>query len=520
MIKKLQPISGTTTLYINSIAAAIAKFIDALLNRIFSLSHNAAKTRFRILLVAFFLMWILLVVNTVSLETLRKLTGDILTPLLNSDAPGLLNAITTAIFYTFLNLVVLRHLIILVAPFWLMQRIGAAYLADIFEKEEPVARKFIRQAAFGTKYNTIRIREGKIVEADQASPIVQIGGPGYIVVELDSAVLFERPDGSEHIIAPTIGKGSEVVSGFERIRATIDLRDVIDGQSLTPRSREGIPVTAKDIQYSYSIYRGPEPVKKDLHTPYPFDKSAVLNLVYKGARPVKPGEAPSNKPEWSTPLPGKIAGPVGNDVSGFVGKRGLSQFLSNIGSPEQDKIASREEKIDKEGQRLSERNGAGPSTSAVAPADGFTARTELTASLYENFKKRAPEKGLALNWIGVGTWDTPAEIIPAKHMEAWKLSRENYARGNQDELNRLRNDAKLQELLRLVQAMPINKFYDDLDKASNEEMIDVLLKDYLERLKSARELFRRDQKDIPEELSRAIEIISNFFNPNSHRVGG
>jgi hypothetical protein len=493
----------------------ISDFVDVTLNRVFSLSHATAGTRFRILVVGFVLVWILMTVNIVGIDTFRMLAIAIQTSILENDAAGTLNNITTAFLYTFFTPVVLRHILTLFAPFWLMQHVAAAYLADIFEKDHKVAGKFISQAAFGLMYNTIHIREGKIVEADLASPVVQIGGPGNVVVELDSAVLFERPDGSYHIISPT-NNGSLVVTAFERVRAIIDLRDVNEGQTVTARSKDGIPVIARDIQYSFSIYRGPEPVKKDRKTPYPFDQDSILTLVYKNPKPVKPGETTTYKADWISPLPGKIAGQIAGDVSGFVGRLTLSQFLSNIGLPEQANIDMLEKKIDQESQRISEQS----SRQVLDPTpvrESFTARTEMTAALYENFKKRAAQKGVYLNWIGVGTWDTPAEIIPAKHMQAWQLSRENFVRGNADELNRVQNEAKLQELLRFLREMLTGKFFDNLEKTPIDEKIDVLLQDFLELLKNAREKYRRDG-EIPEDLSNAIEIISRFYDPPHHRI--
>ena len=70
-------------------------------------------------------------------------------------------------------------------------------------------------------------------------------------------------------------------------------------------------------------------------------------------------------------------------------------------------------------------------------ASEFVPRSLLTRMLYDNFQARAEQRGTHINWIGVGTWDTPAQIIPKNHREAWKISRENFRRGNSAELQRI-----------------------------------------------------------------------------------
>ncbi len=505
-----------------SVLDSIEALVDRALNWVFALTDNAAVTRSRLLRMLILLMWLGMAFNVIGIEKIRELAGAILIAYSKNDATGTLNNVTILILSTFLNPVVVRHLIILTVPFLLIHRAAAAYLADIFEFEEKdiaVAEKFIMQAAFGSKYNTIHIREGKIIEADLKSPMVLIGGPGYVVVELDSAVLFERPDGSYHILGPTNKEfGKEVITGFERVRGIVDLRDVNEGQTVAARSRDGIPVTAKDIQYSFSIYRGPKPVKKDLKTPYPFDEESIQTLVYTSPRPVKCDETPIYKPDWSTPLPGRIAGQINGDVATFVNKLGLSQFLANTGTPEQDNLATHEKNVDQESRHLSDLNGNGSISAPTPVVDAFTARTEMTAKLYLTFEERAAKKGVYLNWIGVGTWDTPAEIIPAKHLQAWKLSRDNDVRGAPEEIARLKADIKLEELLRLVQIMPIGKVNIQTEETIDEEKIKLLLTDYLSLLERARDLYRRDEPKIPDDLSEAIQILGDILYPRHHHV--
>lgn len=492
--------------------------LNYLLNQMFALRHTVAGMRGSIVMILFITFALFFILNSRPFDNWLLLLGNFFDALTGNLPEGLTpsTAYLDLMGAIFFNPGVWARLIVLYAPFMLMHRITSIYLADVFEKDEDVARKFILQAAFAGEYSTIRIREGKIVDADQNSPIVQIGGPGYVLVELDSAALFERPDGTPHVIPPTGGerRSRKVVDGFERIRQAADLRDIKGTHEMRVRSRDGILVDAKDIQYTYSIYRGENAVKT-LKTPYPFDENALISLVYKAPRPAKVNTTPP-KPDWDAALPGKLGGSIQTELGGFVNKRGLSEFLSSTGEPERDALRNFEDKLDKDGQQLSGRNGSRPQDDS-AKAPPFASRASITAMFYaDSFKKSLAGKGLQLSWIGVGTWVTPAKIIPSNHLEAWKLSRENAQRNSPDQLKRLREDAHMQESMRLIQTMPIGKFYTDLKQEDDAVVVEVLIADYYERLQSALELFERDGQDLPPNLLKALQVLNNVRG-TSHR---
>jgi hypothetical protein len=532
---------------LDNVVAAVRGTVDKYLNIIFAFNHHAALVRSMVIGVAFVVFWLGFSFTAYAPEEYSRLLGIWLEKVAAGDPQALLITSGETLVRIFLNMVVIRHLLALYVPFWLMEHVASIYLADIFEKEEDVAHKFIRQAAFADSYNTIHIRQGQVIKSDQESPMIQIGGPGYVVVELDSAVVFERPDGSPHVIGPT-GKeahGSAIIEGFERIRQGIDLRDVIQKQEITTRSRDGIPVTAKDIQYSYSLYRGPKPVKSP-QTPYPFDEKAVRDLVYAATRPVKLGEPPAQIQDWLEPLPGKIFGQINGEMSDFINKRSLSDFLVTVGKPEDDSLEERKKDTDERLRAISGLAENNPDQAAIQsaisfldppepeappvnPSDTiqaessntaleFVPRSLLTKMFYDNFQKKAPQRGTYLNWIGVGTWDTPAQIIPKNHREAWKISRENFARGNSTELQRIYDDAKLHEFLRLIDEVPIRKLYIDLQNQEIDKQVRGVLKEYLGVLERARELYRRDS--IPVDILKAIREIERWlYSDEYYSVG-
>jgi len=491
----------------------ITRAIDAALNRVFSLTHRASVTRWNALGVGFILAWLFSMVMTVPEDIARQQLWEVFSALGGVAAGNLqpfVIALVKFIFVVVLHPAVIKHALALYAPFWLMHRVTAIYLADIFdifEGSEATTRHFIMEAAFGRGYSTIHIRKGTLAEEDVDSTIIKIGGPGYVQVDLDSAVLFERPDGTPHVIGPT---GKEVIDDFERIRRVIDLRDSVDTIELPPtRSRDGIIVGAKDIQFSYSIHRGETPNRSD--TPYPFSRAAVESLIYKDTRNVKPGIAPERKPEWRSG-PFKMGGPIMGEMGSFISKRGLSEFLAAIGEPEERSLTTREQKIDQFSQLLSGINGTQTGNPPLKAPD-FSSRTFLTSLFYsqDGFQKRMADKGFRLNWIGVGTWHTPAEIIPANHRDAWKTSRENFTRGNPQALEILQSEAKFQELLRITQVLPINKFYNDLEKVDDERLLDNLLQEYEETLQRAADLYIRGRNGLDLRFLRLAQEGNRLF---------
>ncbi len=419
---------------VERIFKSIRRFADSLLNDwIFGLTYSAGQFRNMARWTVFFLAWAVSVYILFTPDVWNSNFAGYYATLikgLTEDRVLLLGLFVEFIFETILHPNVIGRMFALVAPYVLMYRLSALYLADIFEKEEEVARKFIRQAAFGVDYTTIHIRGGKIISEDEVSPIVQIGGPGYVELDLDSAALFEQPNGQVAVFGPSDKKKHVILDGFERIRQCVDLRDNAGSTSVTVRSRDGITVTAKDIQFTYSIYRG-ENAAKTLQIPFPFEKKAVESLVFGTTRVVKPGGKPSATPDWKTPLPSQQGGPISGEVGGFVSKRLLSDFFSNIGEPE---------------------------TPDAKPNE--IARSALTGIFYdEGFKKRTAGRGIEIKWIGVGTWSMPQEITPAKHMEAWKLSRENFSKSNADAIGKLERESKQKEYYRILNEMIVNRFY-------------------------------------------------------------
>jgi hypothetical protein len=65
---------------------------------------------------------------------------------------------------------------------------------------------------------------------------------------------------------------------------------------------------------------------------------------------------------------------------------------------------------------------------------------------------------MQIDWIGVGTWDFPAQVIRTRHQEAWRISHENLAKNNPAAYLRLRAQQEIGEVQRLIQSIAIATF--------------------------------------------------------------
>ena len=194
-----------------------------------------------------------------------------------------------------IGLSLLKYIPLLIVVYALAKKMAARYLEDVYElDDEDLASSFLEDVAFGYGHHQIVIHEGKIDETDEMSPVILIGGPGYIQVNLDSVALIEKVNGDPVVIYPRSEPWR--LGRFDRIReigkfdeagkreyAIINLRDqFVNGLSVRARTKDGIPIEAHDIKVIFSIQRR-DPTKDDIEQGevYFFDAHAVQSLVYK-----------------------------------------------------------------------------------------------------------------------------------------------------------------------------------------------------------------------------------------------
>ena len=320
--------------------------------------------------------------------------------------------------------------------------IAGDFLADVFELEDTgVAQKYIRDVAFGTGNDVLHLGGGRIPERGAKSPMILIGGPGRVQVEFDTAALFEKPDGTPHVVGPrpsgpvrTRHAESEFhLEGFERLREPlINLRDQYIGSAsgepmvVTGRSLDGLPISVADVRGVFSVRRADGGVETEasIDQPYPFRPRDIENLIYRQSVPVMTGGAePSGLPgQWAQVMQDLIEAALRE----FMSQNRFAEYFAGVGARElelseflQDTILSRSLQISKD---TAEPVAPDPQTES-----GFRPRTDLSRSFRKyssEFSLKAQEHGLELHWIGVGTWKMPDEnaglVVNDKHLEAWR----------------------------------------------------------------------------------------------------
>ena len=471
--------------------AALAETMEPVLKPLFAINQASAMIR-SLIFAAAFLLWVGFAFITRppdfgSIAIPPAAPGDNVALMLNSLR--LLFGIFMAIVNMMFNPAVFRFVLVIAFAFWLASRVAAIYLADIFDLPSiDAAIKFIRQAAFVTmdprRMNRLIIREGQVLKGFQNSSIYQIGGPGLVQVNLENVAVFEKVDGTPHIIPPT---GRPVpIEGFERLRKIIDLRDqFIENAEVVGRTKDGIPVRAKGIRFSFSIQRDHNSPRnldfwdeQAMPQPLNYSDNAVLNLVYG-----KPNE----------PFDEVGSAEVRAAIRRFISENSLSQFLAD----------SRDEE-----SRPS--NLPSDPTMPLKPGDtGFKAREIINQELIASFRTQA-EATIDLHWVSVGTWVPPA-VIPEKHKEAWRRRAKSEAESHPKALLNLVRSTRLKEILRLIQDVPINAFGHIASREDDPERIKrELMLAYREKIKIAREIYLANELEVPVQLEAALRHLERL----------
>jgi hypothetical protein len=504
-----------------------ARLINALLNRIFDLRPEKATRRMRYLIVLFLVAVFLVSLRFYPLDLWTKYVRDIFLYYLNPTYPAIyignpLINFANFFWHVFTDPRIFQYYPIFLAPFFIALQAASLYLADIFELEHiSIARGFIWSVALSGSEETIRVSQGEISEEHRHSPTFLIGGPGKVIVDLDSVAMFERPDGTPHIIGPTVKepRARATLDGFERFRQAIDTRDhYVDlrdqdpkSQSMESRSLDGIPITATDVRLMFSVYRGG--VKPSPETPYPFSKEAIEQIIYQATSKVTPDQTNPSSYEFS--WINRMIGLIRGELGAFMNRHKLTAYLASIGMPELEKIRQREESISEEIQKLvpSEQEIVAPKESRSLPE--FQPRykiSNLFTQFADEFTKKAHSNGVELHWIGVGTWKTPLEIVPETHLEAWKLSNENLYRESPETLKSLENEAILHKTITLIQDVPIAAHLQaTMEEKDPKKLMRLLLLAYHQQLLEAAEFMRARGEAVPPNIEEAIAHINNMF---------
>ena len=450
-----------------------------LLDFLFQVTHQAGVLRRRILISLVGLSWLLmaLILHPLPFSDLINLIVNLFPGMATVGAHPFMD-LAGRLWGTFMAGDVLAHLIALFFPFWLASEVAAYYLADIFElKNIETARHFAFQAAFAyPKYETLQIQNEASDQTQQSeSNIIHIGGPGRVVVHLENLAIFERPNGAYNILGPTFREpgGAAILQGFERLRTVVDLRDVIYPLvCVEGRTRDGIRINLRNLRVLFSVNRGSQPAS--LSQPYPFLTSSVYGLVYH-----------QSSGSWTD----TVLHMIENELKAFINTRYLSELLASIGAPEfEHPFLNNSERIQ------------------------FVPRSDLSRRFYQEFSQRFESRGIRLEWVDVGVWETPAQVIPKQYIEAWKLSRENMMQSGESVLAKLQKRAQLNQLADLIRVV-VASFHNMQDQCfSPNDVIYNIIENYRKIIFTTISAAEDAKEDLPDELAQAHKFIHDYQN--------
>ena len=410
-----------------------------------------------------------------------------------------------------------KYVPLLFVIYELSKRMAAKYLDDVYElHDENLAAEFLEEVTFGYGHEKITINDGKIPEKDERSSFILIGGPGKIQVNLDSVALLEKVNGEPEVIYPrsepwTVGR-------FERIReigkhdaagkreyAIINLRDqFVGGLSVKSRSKDGIPIEAQDIKVIFSILRRQQTDDAKVQgDAYLFEPKAVEALVYNQTTitPMASTQSGVTFP-WDT----TIIPLVHSELEELITSRTLSEILATISQKELDLTSNNEHTIAQMRVEMTGQHNPLAEQKKEARPPNFESRSKITAQFYDKaFKEKAAKLGVSLEWIDIGTWQLPSEIILEKHKEALTLARENAKK--RAAMERSRKKHELAKIISLIDGVIISNYEKN---SFSRKITDKEIEKVIRLNAEAARKFMRDELNKKDANAIALEILKAF----------
>lgn len=401
-----------------------------------------------------------------------------------------------------------RHVLMVALGIWLGFKAAGHYTTRLNNLyDDRLGEHFLLQTALANPLNVIDIKDAQVPFYQQRLPVFRIGGPGRVRVHLENVAVFEDVGGRDMILEPTVTRepdwfrmylvagvtfvlafavaisigytpliiitllygfyqalrftffrdfiraegGARRLYRYDRLRSIIDLRDQQEKFDVRGRSRDGVPLEARDVQVVYRVNRnGQQP---SLKVPYPFSAEAVRRLVYHQGHGA-----------WQTAM----AVAIQAEFRDFLGSHTLEQFLAMIEAPDSLRSNGGLDSTRLAGTRRSAPNQSGRD-SGEQKRNQFVSRNMLTERFYQANIGFSPIRGIELEWIGVGTWGGPVERLSGQHQEAWRITRQNEISRRPGALNRVQSDSRAAEFTRLVQSIALESYASLRTKKSLEE---------------------------------------------------
>jgi hypothetical protein len=221
-----------------------------------------------------------------------------------------------------------------------------------------------------------------------------------------------------------------------------------------------------------------------------------------------------------------MVGAIRGELGRFMSERKLTEYLSSYGILEIQAAQRQAQSVLEQTQKVIPPGEPGPDVSAPSEPPAFVPRPDLSARFNESFASQTNQRGVQLDWIGVGTWKTSVDAVLNHHLDAWKLSMENAARGSDKAIEGVAADAAQQKTIQIIQEAPLAHHHDNQDNPamSHREAIKRLLVSYLEQATESREVIVKkgnpDDRPLLQLIDAAIDYMDELLGwKGAHYAG-
>ncbi len=257
------------------------------------------------------------------------------------------------------------------------------------------AHRFLHRLLFGVWYfgPYLLIKEGKVARGE-GSVLHRVGGPGYLVIYNDSAVITERMGRLHRILSTNLPKQQNYpfLEPFEKIWEIVDLRPQQWTFPVRAMTRDGIPVVCEaDIRFKIDDrVPGPdgEPTSKPPipEEPYPFTPEAVFRAAT--ARWIREPDFQGPPMDWRGRV---VVGFTEGILRNILAEYRLDWLLGPTGKNERHP------------------------------------REVIRDRLHQQLEQEAPKVGARILDVQLGEIRVEDEEIPAQWVEAWRAEWESRA---------------------------------------------------------------------------------------------
>ncbi len=271
-------------------------------------------------------------------------------------------------------------------------RIAASFVKNLYKiRTLEEAGSLIYRLLFGVwKFGPyLLVKEGKLA-AGENSVLHRVGGPGYLVIYNDSAVITERCGRLERILSAHLPRPRNYpyLEPFEKIWEIIDLRPQQWTFPVKGMTRDGIPVTCEaDIHFKIDDRPdGGAPKPPTENEPYPFTAEAVFKAAT--ARWIRDPDFKGPPMDWR----GRV---VVGFTEGILRNILAEYYLDWLLGPTGDEIEH--------------------------------PREVIRRRLEEQLQQEAPKVGVRILSVQLGEIKVEDEQIPTQWIEAWRAEWESQA---------------------------------------------------------------------------------------------